>query len=186
MTTPLGLRYVPNIISSENENKLLEFIDSQTWNTSITRRTQHYGYEYSYSSKHIDKSKYTSMPSILQELCIWLKDQDIFQTIPDQCIVNEYTRNQGISPHIDQPNNFGPVIASISLGSNTIMDFTNNNLKFSQFLERGSLVVLKEDSRYKWKHGISSNVSYISPETGLKIIKPENYRRISLTFRTVI
>lgn len=48
---------------------------------------------------------------------------DLIQTFPhkvrdkiDQCIVNEYTRNQGIAPHIDSPSQFGDTIIGVSLG----------------------------------------------------------------------
>ena len=40
----------------------------------------------------------------------------------EQAIVNEYEPGQGIAPHIDR-DCFGPVVATVSLGSAVNMDF---------------------------------------------------------------
>lgn len=57
------------------------------------------------------------------------------------------------------------------------MDLTNGNIKKNIYLESRSLLVLKGDARYKWKHGIAARKS----DNGVK-----RQRRISLTFRKVI
>lgn len=54
--------------------------------------------------------------------------------------------------------------------------------KFECFLPRRSIVMLSGPSRYEWKHSIEKKVTYID-DTGTRIIKPQDYRRISLTFR---
>ena len=45
-----GLYIINNFIEQDEEQHLINFIDSQEWNTSLQRRTQHYGYTYSYGS----------------------------------------------------------------------------------------------------------------------------------------
>lgn len=45
------------------------------------------------------------------------------------------------------------------------------------YLEPRSLLILKDDARYKWKHGITSRKS----DNGVK-----RQKRVSLTFRKVI
>lgn len=42
---------------------------------------------------------------------------------------------------------------------------------------------MKNSARYDWKHGISKNISY--NKNGVMVKKSDNYRRISLTFRSV-
>ena len=63
------------------------------------------------------------------------------------------------------------------------MDFTKDDKKISLLLPRRSLLIMKGESRYKWKHGISKNITYI--KNGDKYLKKKNYRRISMTFRTI-
>jgi hypothetical protein len=40
-----GLRLVEDIVSEEGERMLLDLVNASQWNTTLTRRTQHYGYE---------------------------------------------------------------------------------------------------------------------------------------------
>jgi hypothetical protein len=49
------------------------------------------------------------------------------------------------------------------------------------FLERGSLLVLAGDARYKWRHGIRGRKTDTIGEQVLT-----RGRRVSLTFRTII
>lgn len=72
---------------------------------------------------------------------------------------------------------FSDTICSLSLGSGCIIDLTNSDIKNSIYLEPRSLLVLKNEARYKWKHGITSRKS----DNGIK-----RQRRVSLTFRKVI
>ena len=74
----------------------------------------------------------------------------------DQLIINEYFPGQGIAPHIDCEPCFTNTIASISLGSATVMDYTKDTTSIPVVLRPRSLVVMKEESRYEWKHGIAS------------------------------
>lgn len=46
---PSGLNYFNEFITKEKELGLIKFIDSQIWNTSLKRRTQHYGHLYQYT-----------------------------------------------------------------------------------------------------------------------------------------
>ena len=102
-----------------------------------------------------------------------------------QCIINEYYRNQGISPHIDNLS-FGPTIIGISIGADVGMTFDRNTKDstetFECFLPQRSMMMMTGPARYEWKHSISKCVTYVTPE-GKKIKKPDTYRRISLTYR---
>src|SRR5438445_662516 len=83
----------------------------------------------------------------------------VFAQVPDQVIVNEYEPGQGITPHIDCEPCFGDTVASLTLGSGCVMDFTEvkGPGKASVWLERRSLVVLRDEARYEWRHSIAKS-----------------------------
>jgi alkylated DNA repair dioxygenase AlkB len=180
-----GLEYHKNFISNEDHNELLSLIDNQTWLTDLKRRVQHYGYKYDYKRRSIDKSMHLGdIPNWCKGIAKKMLDNSIINFMPDQVIVNEYLPGQGIANHIDCEPCFNDTILSLSLVSSCVMQFTyKNNLDkiVPVLLEPRSLVVLKEDARYNWLHGIKS-------------VKTDNYhgekvvrkRRVSLTFRKVI
>ena len=173
-----GLAYIPHYISSEYQEELLKLIDTQEWNLDLKRRTQHYGYKYDYTARSLDASSYLGkIPYWIDELCSKLHGDAIFIQKPDQVIINEYMPGQGIASHKDCVPCFEGIICSLSLASGCIMDLMNDNVKKSIYLEPRSLLILKGDARYKWKHGIASRKS----DHGVK-----RQRRISLTFRKVI
>jgi alkylated DNA repair dioxygenase AlkB len=112
-----------------------------------------------------------------------LYDGNIISELPDQVIVNEYQPGQGISSHIDCVPCFTDTIISLSLGSACVMNFTGvpTGEKIPVLLEPRSIVVLKDDARYKWTHSIPARkVDHFYGQT----ITRE--RRVSLTFRKVI
>ena len=173
-----GLTYISNYISSAYEEKLLKLIDTQEWNLDLKRRTQHYGYKYDYTARSIGSSNYLGkMPYWIDELCYKLYSESIFIDKPDQVIINEYMPGQGIASHIDCVPCFADTICSLSLASWCVMELINGNLKEHIYLRPASLLILKGDARYKWKHGIAARKS----DNGLK-----RQRRISLTFRKII
>jgi alkylated DNA repair dioxygenase AlkB len=175
---PPGLIYQDNFISTEKEQELISWIDNQPWNTSIKRRTQHYGYEYNYSQR-VALQKTTPIFGPLLDVCKMLEST----ITPEQCIINEYTKTQGIAGHIDALT-FGPIICSVSLLNPCNMIFTRGEQKVSLYLAPRSVVILSNDARYNWKHEIKPTATIELPD-GEIVKKDENYRRISLTFRTM-
>ena len=178
-----GLTYVPNYLSQEEHDSLVKHISISPWLSDIRRRVQHYGWKYDYKVRSIDYSMY------LGELPIWVFPiaQRLFRdghigSMPDQMIVNEYLPGQGIAPHIDCEPCFEDTVISISLLSPIIMDFAKvkSSEKASVLLEPRSLVVIADDSRYKWTHGIASRKF-----DTFKGNKFERRLRLSLTFRKV-
>lgn len=177
MTTPEGLLVSSDFISTDQEKDIINWLDRQQWSNQLSRRTQHYGYNYDYTTGALSKTKDLSGP--LLEISNYLKQIGIINA--EQCIVNEYFRDQGIAPHIDR-NSFGPVIVGISIGDDTVMKFEKENQVFECFLPARSLLVMKGPSRNFWKHSISKGTTFKN-DKGENVIKPKNYRRISLTFR---
>lgn len=163
-----GLTYVPNWIDEDTEKKLLEKIEAGVWETTLQRRVQQFGPMYNYSNRKLKPA--------LQEIPSWIKDElysglsKWFEKEPDQIIINEYKRGQGITKHVDAVV-FGPTIASLSLLNNTDMTFGQyHGSEIKKTLERRSLVVLSGEARRDWYHYIA----------------PVSERRISITFRTVL
>ena len=46
----LGLKYIEEYITVEQEDKLIKLIDSNPRITDLKRRVQHYGYKYDYKA----------------------------------------------------------------------------------------------------------------------------------------
>lgn len=178
-----GLSYIPNFIDNAAESDLIKTIDAQPWNTELTRRVQHYGWRYDYKARSVTNDlRIGALPNWLQSFAVRLQQAGIFSETPDQVIINEYQPGQGISSHIDCVPCFADTIASLSLGSPCVMDFTHSATgdKSSLLLEPRSLLVLTGDARYVWQHAIAGRKT--DRHNGQII---QRTRRISLTFRKI-
>ena len=179
-----GLTLHPDFISRAEEGDLLSMIDAQPWRADLQRRVQHYGYRYDYKARQVTPDLYLGpLPAWLQDLAYLLVQNGVFLNVPEQVIVNEYLPGQGIAPHIDCVPCFRDVIASLSLGSDVVMDFgrPDGSEKISHRLPARSLVVMTGPARYHWQHGIAKRKTDVVD--GQKIIRQ---RRVSLTFRCVV
>jgi len=168
-----GLELVRDFLTLEEERALLACVDECEWDTTLKRRTQHYGHRYSYAS-----GSAAALAPPIPEWCApyvdRLVERGLLRVRPDQMIVNEYVPGQGIAGHVDSTVHFADGIASVSLGSDTVMDFTLGAIKREVLLPRRSVVVMHGEARYRWRHGISARKS----DRGVK-----RGRRVSLTFR---
>lgn len=171
---PKGLVLIENFITPEEEYDLLKHIDASPWNTSIKRRTQHYGYEYNYTDKNAKKADL--IPEWCQFLITRLLEQGLLKQNPDQMIVNEYLPVQGIAGHTDSVHLFADGIVSISLGSDINMEFSRyvSPTILEIPLPKCSALILHGEARYKWRHGIAAR----KHDNGKK-----RERRVSITFR---
>jgi len=177
-----GLLYVPDYIDPAEHDTLLHMIDAQAWRGNLSRRTQHYGYVYDYRARRVDPSmRLGSLPTWLTPIAQRLAEDGFMPISADQAIINEYRPGQGIGAHIDCEPCFGDVVVSLSLGSTALMDFTYQRDKVSIPLAPRSLVVLQNDARYLWKHGIAARKS--DRIDNQRILRS---RRVSTTFRKVI
>lgn len=181
-----GLYYVEDI--KEDTKYIISELDKREWsalsNSKNSRVVQHYGYKYNYSTYNITE-KTQDIPeflnvlkNILIDVCSELELIDDTYNF-NQCIVNNYNEGQGISPHIDVKS-FGPVIGCFTLGSGCSMVFTNKDNKEEIYVNDGSLYIMSDDSRYKWKHSMQSRIFDIVNKKKVK-----RGRRISVTFRCV-
>lgn len=181
----VGLKYLRSFITLEEQRNMINQIDNQPWLSDLKRRVQHYGYKYDYKRRSIDNSmKLGEVPGWCNKTIKKMLDNNIISFVPDQIIVNEYLPGQGISNHIDCQPCFGDTVISLSLCSSCVMQFTNKenpSIIVPVLLEPCSLIVLKEDARYNWMHGIKAVKT--DKYNSAKVIRR---RRVSLTFRKVI
>lgn len=180
-----GLTYIPNYIDDKYHDRLLTVINEMPWRDDLKRRVQHYGYIYDYRSRGINKEMFLGdLPLFCDYFAEKFLEDKFFESKPDQVIINEYKAGQGIAAHVDCEPCFEDTVISMSLGSSCVMSFTsvdNPKIKIEQVLQPKSIVILKEDARYQWKHGISAKKSDMI--NGQKVNRGT---RISLTFRKVI
>ena len=189
-TAPMGLEYHPDFLVASEEDGLLAHIDDSEWLTDLSRRVMHFGYKYDYTSRRLDETaRIGPLPEWLAQLANMVREaasEEAMQLLdPDrpfeQAIINEYLPGQGIAPHIDR-DCFGPIVATVSLGSAVNMDFCCDSTgdEYVQRLVPRSLVLLYGDARFKWRHGIAKRHS--DTWNGQKT---ERQRRVSITFRTI-
>ncbi|KRX03545.1 hypothetical protein PPERSA_12675 [Pseudocohnilembus persalinus] len=191
-----GLTYIPNYISQKESDFILKHLNSQEWSQEILRRQQFYGTVY-YHTRHdlpqiqpqdILNSNITKCYDLnfFDFLIQRLINDNIFQADypPNQCLVNEYKGNQTISPHVEDKDAFGPIIAGISLQNPTYFRLQNEQEQHNIFLETNSIYILTGEARNNFKHGIKKHFKF--EYDGIQYIKDNNYKRTSLTFRHVL
>lgn len=170
-----GLRYVPNYMTESEEAALVTEIDAARWDTTWDRRRQPYGAAYGPA-----KESAPQIPTWGLSLAARLLADGVTERLFDQMLINEYLPGQGIALHRDYEP-FDRTVASISLLSACVMDFRHSadNRRASLLLEPRSLLILSDEARYDWEHGIARRKNDVWQ--GLKIGRA---RRLSVTFRT--
>ena len=174
MNTIEGLTLIENFITKEEEEQLLTYIKQNEWSNALKRRVQHYGYEYNYENRDVG-NPIEAIPNWTEFLMTRMIEKKIITKPFEQLIINEYTPGQGISKHTDAKI-FGNTIVSLSLGSPCNMIFRRSTIdaNIEINLQPTTLLIMKNDARWKWTHEIPSRKSdnNINRTT-----------RISMTFR---
>ena len=181
-----GLFYIEDI--KEDTSNVMNELDKLQWvpltNSKNSRVVQHYGFKYNYTTYNI-REKCEELPEflhffrdLLTDICFDLKITDD-KYVFNQCIINNYTTGQGISPHIDVKS-YGGVIGCFTIGSGTTMVFQKDNQEVEVYVKPNSLYIMSGDARYVWRHSMPSRKS--DEVNGKKI---DRSRRVSLTFRNV-
>jgi alkylated DNA repair dioxygenase AlkB len=182
-----GLTYLPNYITVNEQEKLLNIVDQQTWSidsAESTRRIQQHGYRLDYQQGILVASRYLgNLPDWAGSLTNRFSQDGLTEITPDQATVNEYLPGQGVRSHIDCVTCFGDTVILLSFGSSCVMEFTHSQTKekISILLLPGSLLRLQESARYVWLHGISARK--VDKYQGRELLRG---RRVSLTFREAL
>ena len=176
-----GAVIVPDFVTPAEEARLLLRIAEAPWLPELRRRVQHYGYRYSYSGGS-SRETAPAFPRWADVMADRLRPH-FAGALPVQCIVNEYRPGQGIGMHADH-RQFGPVVASLSLGADWPMRFRPRATRpyvagalpgdEVAVLPRRSVLVLAGQARHRWMHGIDRTDS-----------ARETATRVSATFRTL-
>ncbi|XP_041360142.1 alkylated DNA repair protein alkB homolog 8-like [Gigantopelta aegis] len=188
---PPGLILIEDFVTPEYEQKLLQFLN---WDEEPNmgqkclkhRNVQHFGYEFKYGINNVDPKEPLShgIPVECQELLNRVLEMGVVYHFPDQLTINQYAPGQGIPPHVDTPSAFEDGIMSLSLGSQTVMDFRHpDGRHLSVLLPARSLLVMTGESRYTWSHGITPRKSDITPTGDGNLTLLKRGVRTSFTFR---
>jgi alkylated DNA repair dioxygenase AlkB len=169
-----GLSYLPGYIDAVAELELVVAIDSQPWDTSWERRRQLYGWSYGR-----DEGPPTPIPSWGVALIERMRRNGIGEQPFDQMLVKEYLPGQGIALHRDYEP-FDRTVVALSLLSPVVMDFrrASDGRRESLLLQRCSLLILADEARYQWQHGIARRKT-----DRWRDLKFPRARRLSITFR---
>lgn len=115
-----------------------------------------------------------------------------------QAIINLYWPGEGISPHVDLLDRYGDGIIGVSLGSGCTMQFSKASPGLDAeprasnacalYLPKGSVLVLTEDARYHWTHGIEKRFDDLVEEFpgSAHSAVLERDVRLSITFRWLL
>jgi hypothetical protein len=169
-----GLTYHAAYVTPTEEAELVRIIDAELWDTTWERRRQLYGATYGPG-----ESAERPIPSWGLSLAKRMHREGISQRQFDQMLVNEYEPGQGIALHHDHKP-FDRTVVSLSLLSPCLMDFRHpaTNERRSLLLEPRSLLVLSDEARHEWQHGIARRKN----DRWRGILVPRS-RRLSVTFR---
>lgn len=173
---PQGLRYIPALISSEEEQHLLDHLCRESvWSPPVMRGQAakrlvlHFGFSYAYNSRSLEPA--APLPPYLLDLrrCAAKAAGQPAENF-HQVIVSQYPAGSAIGWHIDAPV-FGDPILGVSLGAPCSMGFRGpGSARFKVLLEPRSLLILSGEARKLWQHRTS-------PVRGL---------RYSITLRPVL
>jgi alkylated DNA repair dioxygenase AlkB len=172
-----GLKLIQDYIDPDEEASLAEAIDRLPWDTRWQRRIQPYGSAYGKLGHDAPP-----LPAWGRQLMRRLYQDGIGSEPFDQMLVNEYQPGQGIALHRDYEP-YGRTVASLSLLSACVMDFRRRSDKQRErlLLPARSLLVLSDEARYDWEHGIARRKA--DQWHSLPVARR---RRLSITFRTRI
>lgn len=104
------------------------------------------------------------LPLVCDQLLDELVQSGYISDKPDQLTINRYRGENGdhIPLHVDTHSMCTEWIVTLSLGSNIVMNFeqdghddSNTTIQSKVYLRQRSLMIMKNQSRYGWKHGIS-------------------------------
>lgn len=139
-----GLKLILEFVDAAEEHLLINSIDARPWsgigipcvslrftcsllcrpNAELKRRTQMYGFLFSYRSRRVEQCL-GEFPDFILPLKTRISSYTVQP--PNMLLINEYKMGQGIMPHVDAVDVFDEEIAALSLLSPCIMRFTSVN-----------------------------------------------------------
>lgn len=148
----IGLNLVLDFISAEEEGTILDKLDppKKTTKSKLLRNSiKRYGSSLPYETDMVSDM----VPDYLDSISQKMFDEGYVDIKPNSVSINEYLKGNSIAPHIDSKTS-GEIISVLSLLSDAKMVFTKDNEQFSIDLPRRSLVQIRGEIRYLWKHSV--------------------------------
>ncbi|KAK0421263.1 hypothetical protein QR680_015145 [Steinernema hermaphroditum] len=172
-----GLLLIPDFLSIEEEEKLVETIDKKEWVLSQSgRRKQDYGPQVNFKHKKVKTTRFVGMPDYADLILNKMSDFSIVRLgsyQPFELCNLEYNdeRMSAIEMHQDDMWIWGNRLISINLINGSVMTLVNESTRQLLYvlMPRRSLLCMADEARYQWKHGVYS--------------KHIHGRRIALTMR---
>lgn len=184
---PPGFFLFLNWITPEEELECLQFFDKNEWSSALSskRPTQHFGYRYNINGWDMSLKKLKKPWGPLKKLADRIEEQLKHDGVKiSQALANLYFKKTGIGAHRDKE---GPLVFGVNLMDDCNMVFANvqTGEKKEVLLPRYSLYVMSGEVATKWTHAIPPRAYvYYPTANGMeKKKKPEDYKRISITFR---
>ena len=198
-----GLRLHREVVTAEEEARLLAEVDAREWDTAIHRRVQHYGERFDYATKTVGANRPPPLPEWVAPVLQMVKRARAVPWADEaaadgrvQLTVNEYLPGVGIASHIDTHSAFEDGIAALSLGCGIGMKLqpaapTTATAATAAaaaaaaeplvlWLPPRSLLVFSGEARYAWRHGIATKKGDVVHGAWMS-----RGRRVSLTLRRV-
>ena len=155
-----SIYYDPNFLSEQDQEKLVNFIQSQKKKYKILiksrRKVQKWGGDV--SEKGLEKKE--NLPKILKEISEYFKKNNLSPIETNHVLINEYEKDSGIMPHTDGPLYY-PYTIVISLLSSSILEFYKDyncykqkKISSSFFIEKGSLYIFENKAYKNYLHCI--------------------------------
>ncbi|KAH9255091.1 hypothetical protein BASA81_006850 [Batrachochytrium salamandrivorans] len=187
-----GLSLLLDFITEDEETAICEELDQESWDDRLSRRVQHYGYEFDYATRLAISNGLTNsraFPSRCSALIRQLPDR-VAGLGFNQLTVNEYLPGRGIAPHVDSHSCFGDLMLSVSLLADTCIRFVPRSSRLegregiqrvNLWVPRRAVLLMEGPSRFAFSHGIASRKSDLVDG----VVVPRGARRVSLTFRII-
>lgn len=181
------IQYIPNFLTNEELTSLTSWLKKQAFKKGDANREQiwfqkdgfYFSKQWSQRYPRWESESYSPVllewQDLVQEKIKTVLHPDVYCPTINSCLINKYRPREGIKPHRDNIDSFGPspTIIGISAGESRDIFFTHNtnpDKMLSITLEPGSVFVMAGASQKYWKHSIPPN-------------KQASGVRYSLTFR---
>lgn len=158
-----GLVLCPDFLTVSEELDIESHIPKSPKLNQHTRNSiKRYGSDIPYKNQ----IESTTIPEYLDNLSNKIVEYGFLSLKPNSISINEYLTGNAIAPHIDSLES-GPIITIVSLLSDAMMEFSIADIKHTILVPARSLIQLKDEIRFKWKHAIL----------------PVKFKRYSIVFR---
>eukprot|EP00927_Polykrikos_kofoidii_P049978 TRINITY_DN43946_c0_g1_i1.p1 TRINITY_DN43946_c0_g1~~TRINITY_DN43946_c0_g1_i1.p1 ORF type:complete len:338 (-),score=47.24 TRINITY_DN43946_c0_g1_i1:19-1032(-) len=187
-----SLWYIPDYVTAAEEARLLEGVSTSEsrWIQLTQRRLQTWG-----GTPHPSGMVPQALPLFLTGLMngISVAAPSLFPEPPDHVLLNEYTDEQGIAPHMDGPM-YQQTVAVLSLVGPAMFELELNGDRQTVMLMPRSLICFTGDAYLKWRHSIPTRkddtiddacVNRDLAGVALGATIPRASRRVSITMRRV-